>query len=72
MSFQTARLIVEITATEATTLDGEITNAVDAARAKAEQEGRHGIMVTRYGHTRFTIEISPEVPYGVTQERQAP
>lgn len=72
MTSQTARLIAEITATGATTLEDEITNAVDEARAKAEREGLHGVLVTRHGHTRFTIEISPEVPYGMTQERQAP
>lgn len=65
-------LIAEIAATEASTLEDEINNAVDKARAKAEQEGRHGILLTRHGHSRFTIEISAEVPYGMTQERQAP
>lgn len=69
---QTTALIAEIAATEVSTLEAELNNAVEKARAKAEQEGRHGILVTRHGHSRFTIEISPEVPYGLTQERQAP
>lgn len=72
MNSRPTGLIAEITATEASTLEDEINNAVEEARAKAEREGQHGILVTRHGHSRFTIEISPEVPYGLTQERQAP
>ena len=62
MTSRTAGQIAEITAIEVSTLEDEVNNAVDKSRAKAEREGRHGILVTRYGHTRFTIEISPEVP----------
>ncbi|MCB5290998.1 hypothetical protein [Arthrobacter sp. SO3] len=65
-------MIAEIAATEASTLEEELNIAVDKARAKAEQEGRQGILVTRHGQSRFTIEISAEVPYGLTQDRQAP
>jgi hypothetical protein len=39
------------------------------ARAQAFKEGSHGILVTRHGPTSFTVDLSPEVPYGITRER---
>jgi hypothetical protein len=39
------------------------------AREGALREGNHGILVTRHGPTSFTVNLSPEVPYGITQER---
>jgi hypothetical protein len=71
MTPKTTDFIAEITATRASTLDHELNTAVDKAREKAVKEGRHGILVTRHGHSFFTVELSPEVPYGLTQERQA-
>jgi hypothetical protein len=39
------------------------------ARERALSAGRHGILVTRHGPTSFTVTLSPDVPYGITQER---
>ena len=39
------------------------------ARERALSEGSHGILVTREGPTSFTVNLSPDVPYGITQER---
>jgi hypothetical protein len=39
------------------------------ARERALREGNHGILVTRHGPTSFTVNLSPDVPYGITQER---
>lgn len=72
MTSNTTDLIAEIAATPASTLEDELNTAVDKARAKAMTKGRHGILVTRHGYNFFTVELSPEVPYGLTQEREAP
>jgi hypothetical protein len=71
MTSKTTELIAEITATRASTLEHELNTAVDKAREKAMTDGRHGILVTRHGYSSFTVELSPEVPYGLTQEREA-
>jgi hypothetical protein len=39
------------------------------AREQALREVNHGILVTRHGPTSFTVNLSPDVPYGITQER---
>lgn len=53
-------------------LEEDLNAAVDAALEHAMQEGRHGILVTRHGHTRYTVAVSAEVPYGLTMEVNAP
>ena len=39
------------------------------AQERALREGSHGILVTRHGPTSFTVTLSADVPYGITQER---
>ena len=50
-----------------------IAERLDAAEKLAQEralwEGSHGILVTRHGPTSFTVTVSADVPYGVTQER---
>jgi hypothetical protein len=53
-------------------LEEELNTAVDAAIQQATEEGRHGILVTRYGNTTFTVAVSAKVPYGQTLEETAP
>lgn len=40
-----------------------------SAQERALREGSHGILVTRLGPTSFTVALSADVPYGITQER---
>jgi CHASE3 domain sensor protein len=44
---------------------------VDELRSLAAGEGTHGILVIRTGPGRFTVELSEDVPYGVTEEAVA-
>jgi hypothetical protein len=40
-----------------------------AAQAVAVARGEGGVVVTRHDGQHFTIEITPEVPFGLTWER---
>lgn len=51
-------------------IDAELNDAVEQARQHAMEEGRCGILVTRLGHTTFTVAVSEDVPFGQTRERQ--
>ncbi|WP_426998129.1 hypothetical protein [Pseudarthrobacter sp. N5] len=62
-------LVLEVHAEYAALLGEELDAAVRAARAKAMEERRHGILVTRHHHTLFTVAVSADVPYGLTLER---
>lgn len=57
-----------VEATEPRLLEQDLNTAVDQASGHARQEGKHGVLVTRYGHTTFTVAVSARVPYGQTQE----
>jgi hypothetical protein len=50
-----------------------IAERLDAAEKSAQEQalktGSHGILVTRHGSTSFTVTLSADVPYGITQER---
>lgn len=52
-------------------LDRQLDAAVDMARAEANQDARHGILVTRQSPAIFTVGLSDDVPYGVTKEMHA-
>ncbi|BCW45157.1 hypothetical protein [Arthrobacter sp. StoSoilB5] len=52
---------------------GEFENALDRAVENAILQGYNnpgrGIMVTRHDHRTFTVELSPDVPYGTIFEQ---
>lgn len=52
--------------------DEDLNAAVEAALQYATKEGMHGILVTRHGHTTFTVAVSGKVPYGQTWEENSP
>lgn len=52
-------------------LDRQLNAAIDLAKAEAKHEGRCGILVIRQSPGTFTIELSDDVPYGVTKEHYA-
>lgn len=45
--------------------------AVEELQRQAVEEGTGGILVTRTGVGRFTVELTEVVPYGVTDEAVA-
>jgi hypothetical protein len=46
----------------------ELTTAVTAAMELAARDKRCGILVTRHELSRFTVALTPEVPFGIVQE----
>ena len=61
-----------VEANEPRLIEKDLNAAVDEALEDAMTGGRHGILVTRRGHTTFTVEVSDEVPYGQTKKENGP
>lgn len=53
-------------------LEEDLNTAVDAVLEQALRGGRYGILVTRHGHTTFTVAASAKVPYGQIFEENGP
>ncbi|NKX56580.1 hypothetical protein [Arthrobacter mobilis] len=47
----------------------QLESAAEEARRAAMADKRHGILVTRHRPDTFTVAVSPEVPFGMTYER---
>jgi hypothetical protein len=60
--------IYQVTGDNPQLVDGDLNAAVDLALEQATKEGRHGILVTRHTPASFTVAVSADVPYGMTQE----
>ena len=58
-----------VTADEPQLIAERLEAAERSAQERALREGDHGILVTRHGPTSFTVALSADVPYGITQER---
>jgi hypothetical protein len=58
----------KITATTVEEAQGLLDIVVDELQRHAVEEGTHGILVTKTGPGQFTVELSEDVPYGVTEE----
>ncbi|MFD1214129.1 hypothetical protein ACFQ36_19035 [Arthrobacter sp. GCM10027362] len=65
----TAKL--EISATHPDEADEKLNAAVYELQLRARADRTRGILVTRIGAGRYTVELSPEVPYGFTEEAVA-
>jgi hypothetical protein len=61
--------IYHIVAGEPRLIAERLDAAEKLAQERALREGLHGILVTRYEPTSFTVAVSADVPYGTTQER---
>ena len=60
-----------VTASEAATrfeLEARLSAAVASAVDLAMRDKRRGVLVTRHHASRFTVELSLDVPYGMTFE----
>ncbi|ADX71297.1 hypothetical protein D7Z96_18010 [Pseudarthrobacter phenanthrenivorans] len=60
-----------LTVADRHSMDAELEAAVTAAKAHALAGKRHGILVTRLGADKFTVDLSEAVPFGLTREHQA-
>jgi hypothetical protein len=61
----------KITATTVEEAQRLLDIVVDELQRLAVEEGTHGILVTKTGPGQFTVELSEDVPYGVTEEAVA-
>lgn len=61
----------KITATTVDEAQGLLDIVVDELQRHAVAEGTQGILVTKTGPGQFTVELSDEVPFGVTEETVA-
>jgi hypothetical protein len=61
-----------VEANEPLEIEQDLNAAVDAALLHAMQDGSQGILVTRHGHSTFTVAVSSKVPYGQTMEENGP
>jgi hypothetical protein len=55
--------MLEVTASDASDVQAELSNAV-AVVARAADEHRTGILITRTGADRYIVRAHPAVPYG--------
>lgn len=62
--------ILEVTAFDPTAIENDLNTAEKIVREQAMQGGRHGVLVTQHSHTSYTVAVSRDVPYGLTQERR--
>jgi len=53
-------------------LQKQLDTAHEEVRSLATLSGRNGVLITRHRHGAYTVAVSPEVPYGMTYEREEP
>ncbi|MFC0488618.1 hypothetical protein [Sinomonas atrocyanea] len=70
MSTQQPGHLIEIRVESRRNMEYELEQAVRTLRERAEQIKDRGILVTRRSPQDFTIELHPDVPYGLTKELQ--
>lgn len=61
-------IIADFHASDNADMESQLNHAVTAAREKALQDGTRGILITRYGHYRFTVGLTRRVPVGLIYE----
>lgn len=59
---------VRIAATSGSEVDKLLSASVLRLQQRAGREQARGILVTRWGIGHFTVELTGDVPYGLTQE----
>lgn len=62
--------IYRVTGNDRQAIDADLEQAVELVQRTAIKEGRGGVLLTRHGHSSFTVALSDQVPYGTTQERE--
>lgn len=66
----TSELLFTVVVESRATMDRQLAEAEEAARAKALEYGSRGIVITRHDLNLFTVSLSNEVPFGQTVEQQ--
>lgn len=70
MTLQIQNVIVEAAAgSDWNDLQEQLDAAHEEVRSWAVAGGRNGVLITRRRHDTFTVAVSPDVPYGMTCER---
>lgn len=60
--------ISEVEVHNAADKDIQLTIALGNAIRVAQEDSTCGVLVTRHQYTKFTVSLSPTVPYGQTRE----
>ncbi|MDQ0799021.1 hypothetical protein [Arthrobacter sp. SLBN-112] len=68
MAHRDTQIVLEITATDRTSMERQLHKAESIARQEAMKERKYGVLVTRHSLNRFTVAVSESVPFGLTQE----
>ncbi|UVJ38632.1 hypothetical protein [Arthrobacter sp. CJ23] len=63
------QIVADIIVTNPTQRDIELNMAVQMAAECAAEDKRQGILVTRHDFSRFTVALTPDVPFGLIRER---
>jgi hypothetical protein len=63
-------LVLEITAHDPGTIETELNAAVETVLTQAMRARSCGVLVTQHGYNRYTVALSPDVPYGQTHEHR--
>lgn len=66
----TSELLFRVVVETRATMDRQLAEAEEAARAKALDYGSRGILIVRHNANLFTVALSDEVPFGLTVEQQ--
>jgi hypothetical protein len=61
--------LFQVTGYPRTEINDDISAAVEMVRDYSMTEGWQGILVTRHERFLYTVNLSFEVPYGITAER---
>lgn len=64
------QMLTFVTTLNKDTMDADLDAAVHAAELVAAKDRTCGILVTRTGYTSFTVETTPEVPFGLIYQKQ--
>lgn len=60
---------ITLQSTNAAIASMEFDAALAGIERRAMMEKNHGVLITRHDDRTFTLEISPQVPYGQTLEQ---
>ncbi|WP_458782324.1 hypothetical protein [Arthrobacter sp. D3-16] len=69
MKTTAATEVLTVTATDPDSRNLELDAAVAAMEKQAILDGYRGILVRRHTPQNFTVELSDEVPFGLTREQ---
>jgi hypothetical protein len=62
------RLTFRVTGDNPQLLEDDLNAAVGLAEARAREGSRCGVLVTRHGVSSFSVTVTANVPYGMTEE----